>query len=274
MSLFRGVSAVRERKIRRKVADELREEIVTELRPIIREQVEDEVQGEMYDKARDDVKAELDAEAPDARQREAFRHFVQETEIDAHAQAAVASGDADRLTSRVRWSRRLFGPLPYMVLLGAAPVLYAVLQYVGALLSVEFIGVAAFLLVAFLMILWTNIMRHSRCEDEARRFYKIASEYRIMAERAKTFRIVHAERLETKSRIDELTAQLRKHKNQLDEKFHPSIASVDVARESVRGRIMAEGPVALRFEDDFDDRLEEAQAEAAQAEAAQAHVEG
>ena len=274
MTLFRGVSAVRERKIRRKVAEELREEIVTELRPVIREQVEDEVQGEMYDKARQDVKAELDAEAPDARQREAFRHFVQETEIDAHAQAAVASGDADRHTSKARWSRRLFGPLPYMVLLGAAPALYAIFQYVGVFQSFEFIGSAAFLLVAFVTLLVTNGFRHDHHDDEARKFYKVASEYRIMAERAKTFRIVHAERLETKKRIDDLTAQLRKHKNELDEKFHPSIASVDQARESVRGRIMAEGPVALRFEDDFDDRLEEAQAEAEAVEAAKAHVEG
>jgi hypothetical protein len=265
MGLWYNISKERAAKIRIEVTDEVRDELKAKLTPVLREQVEEELWDKARQQARQQAKREVLEGQPTGRQKEGFLEFVRETELDSHAQATVASGEADQHASKVRWTRRLLGPLPWMVFLGAWPALYALWQWVGALVSVEFIGASVGLLAAFLVLLVTGTRRRWRYEDRAKRLYKIASDYLVLAERAKTFRLVHAERMESKKRLDDLTEQLRRAKVDLDDKFHPSVASVDEARNSVRHRISLEG-LNIGGDEDFEERLEEAEREA-QAEA-------
>ena len=268
MGNWHNISSARRLRIRQEVAEEVREELVAELEPRIREQVTEELWDRARSETRDDLEREHRLGIPSTHLRKGFVEFVQETELDSHAQAVVASGSADRYASKARWSRRLLGPLPWMVFLGALPALYAVWQWVGAFGSVEFIGAVVGLLVTFLTLLVTSTRRRWRYEDSAKRLYGIASDYLVLAERAKSFRLVHAERLESKARLMDLTKKLRVTKIELDDKFHPSVTSVDEARESVRHRISVEGLNIGLDGEAFDERLAEAEAEAVESSAA------
>jgi hypothetical protein len=282
MDNWSNISRERAAAIRAEVEAEVEGRVRAELEPVIREQAE----AELWERAREEAKKEAQeaerarkqareearrelaqehkAGAPSERLRRGFVEFVRETEIDAHAQATVASGSAERTRSKLKWSRRTLGSLPWMLFAGAVPLLYVAWLWAGGWVTPAFIAASASLLVAFLAVLMDCSRRHGRLEREAERLEGISSDYLILAERAKTFRLVHAERLETKGRLDELTFQLQGSKENLDQRFHPSVEELDVARESARHRIeVVEAPSA---EQEFDERL--AEAEAAESERA------
>jgi len=290
MSNWYNISRERRARIRAEVAGQVRKEVTDELEPVLREQIEEELWDrarqeaqeeieeaerlqqearEDLEEAREEAKAEARDElerrhrlgAPSERLRQGFIEFVKETELDCHAQAVVASGTASGYHRRLRWSRRLRGPLPWVLFTGAVPALYAVFLRVGSYDAPAFIAAAAGLLVAFLTILISNAVRHGRFEDKAQELDRAASDYLIMAERAKSYRLVHAERLETKGRLDELTQRLRAAKVKLDQRFHPPVDELDAAKDSVRHRISVD---AVDLDADFKERLAEAEAEAAE----------
>jgi ABC-type multidrug transport system fused ATPase/permease subunit len=289
VSNWHNIGAARRIRIRQEIVGEVRAELKAELEPVLRDQLE----GELWERARETVareqkeaaqervklrvaaraeaREELEREAregaPSPRLRQGFVEFVKETEVDAHAQAVVASGSAEQLRARRRWSGRLLGPVPWLLFAGAVPALYAVFIWAGSLGAPAFIAAAAGLLVAFLTLLVSNGVRHGRLEREAKKLEKISSDYLVMAERAKSYRMVHAERLETKGRLDDLMSGLRKAKVQLDDKFHPPVDELDRARDSVRHRISVE---AVDLDADFEDRLAEAEAEAVEQQEARA----
>ena len=253
VSLWSNISAKRAAKIRATVVEEVREELTAKLTPKIRQQVKDELWDKARKEAQQTAEQDLLKKAPSERERSGFIELVKETELDAHAQATTASGSGDKWSSKAQWSRRLWGPWPWVLILGALPALYGVFRTVGSCLSVEFIGAAVGLLVA-LGVSWVLTWRHQQYDEEAKRLYKIASDYLVLAERARAFRLVHAERMWSKARLDDLTEQLRKSKVELDNKYHPRIEEVDQARESVRHRIAIE---SVDIEEDFDERLAE-----------------
>jgi len=274
MSNWGNISRDRASRIRAEVVGAVKNEVRAELEPVIREQVEEE----LWDKAREQVaqeakeaaqqerqarsqavaeaRKELESEAqreePSVRLKRGFVEFVKETEVDAHAQAVVASGSAGQSRSKLKWSRRTFGAIPWLLFASAVPLLAA----------------SAGLLVVFLTVLVGSVRRHGRLERSARDLEQISSDYLIMAERAKSYRLVHAERLETKGRLDELTGSLRDAKEKLDKRFHPPVSELDGVRESVRHRI--EVTTMPSPEEEFDERL--AEAEAAEDEEAEAQV--
>jgi len=238
MSNWYNISTERAARIRAEVTAEVKGEVLVELEPVIREQVEEE----LWDKAREQVaqeakeaaqqerqarsqavaeaRRELESEArseePSARLKRGFVEFVKETEVDAHAQAVGRS--------KLKWSRRTFGAIPWLLFAGAVPLLYADWMYTGSLTAPAFLAASAGLLVVFLTVLVGSVRRHGRLERSARDLEQISSDYLIMAERAKSYRLVHAERLETKGRLDELTGSLRDAKEKLDKRFHPPVS--------------------------------------------------
>ncbi len=296
MSNWYNISRERAARIRADVVREVKDEVRAELEPVIREQVTSEI----LDQARDEAKAELEQEAeqrakahqaakqelvtardlareelahehrmgvPSSRLRRGFVEFVKETELDARAQAVVASGTAERARKRLRWSRRTLGVVPWLLFAAAVPLLYVVFLWAGILATPAFLATSVGLLMAFLTILVSNARRHIRLDDEADKLGKVASDYLIMAERAKSYRLVHAERLETKARLDQLTGELRDAKVRLDERFHPPVAELEEAKTSVRHRFEVE---VVDLDEEFDERLAEAEAEAAESERAEA----
>lgn len=288
MSNWYNISRERAARIRAEVVREVKDEVRAELEPVIREQVISEV----LDQAREEARAELEQEAeqrekahkaakkelvtardlareelahehkmgvPSSRLRRGFVEFVKETELDARAQAVVASGTAQRARKQLRWSRRTLGVVPWLLFAAAVPLLYAVYLWVGTLATPAFLAASVGLLMTFLAVTSSNSRRHFRLDLTADKLEKVSSDYLIVAERAKSYRLVHAERLETKARLDQLTSELRDAKVRLDERFHPPVAELEEAKTSVRHRIEVE---AVDLDEYFDERLAEAEAEA------------
>lgn len=263
MGLWSNISARRAAKIRSEVAKEVTEELKSRLTPKIRRQIRNETWDKALREAKAQVEARLQEDEPTHKQRRGFVDFVKETELDAYAQATVASGSADKYASRARWARWLLGPLPWMMFLGTPVALYSLWQWLGTYQAVEFVGAAVGLLVVLLTLVVTNRLRQERCRSQMNRLYQIASRYLVVAERAKSFRLVHAERLETKAELDDLMVKLQREKIDLDDKFHPRVVDVDKARDSVRHRISVEGlNIDIDERAEFDARLEAAEAEA------------
>jgi len=253
MSLWYGISKERERKIRTAVEAEVKKRIVEEITPVIRKQAEQDVRDKAYRDARKDLENEARSATPDQRETNAFREFVKEVEVDCHAQAAVASAEADRVERSLLRSRRWRNFLAYLLLLGLGPAGYEAYARLG--LSVAAAVAVGTMALTLLVLALTNKSRHARMSNHVKSRRKVASDYLVVAERAKAYRLIHAERLETKDELDKLADSLQDRKEFLDERYWPKVEDLNAARDSVRYRIEDQ---ARRPFEDFDERLEEA----------------
>src|SRR5690606_16142536 len=69
---------------------------------------------------------------------------------------------------------------------------------------------------------------------------KISSDFLVIAERAKAFAMVHAERLQSRRELGEILEDLRRDKERQDRLFHPSASALETARALVGPRIAEE----------------------------------
>ena len=261
--LWAGISSERQEAIYDHVVDEYKPALIESLREVITEQVaedlRDTIAQEEREKAKVQARQDLADSEPSSQERQAFRTFVKEVELDSRAQAAVASLRAEGQDSRLSWSRRLFNPLGYGLLLGAVPALYYALTFLagGNPASPIFLAAAATTALTLFTLWRTTAKRHHRLAKERDSKRETMSQYLILAERAKAYRLVHAERLETKEELDKLTNDLVASKEHQDGRFHPDLQDLDKARDSVRHRFITEAPLRI-LDDDFEQRLEEA----------------
>ena len=265
--MWSGVSKKREAKIRRTIEAELKDRLVEELTPVIRKQVEDEIRDEAVQEARRSLAEEARKAVPSPREREAFQAFVREVELDAHAQATVASTEADKAETTLRLSRRWRNSFAYILLLTLLPAAFLAYQAFG--LSLAMGAVVVTMALTLLVLAASNSNRHEGLQKRFNTKRKVSSDYLLIAERAKALRLVQAERLDTKKSLDQLAEDLQSKKAQLDRDHWPRVDDLYNARDSIRTRISIEEE-KVRVFDDFDERLEEAQADAEVAAKSQA----
>ena len=254
--IWQGISKPRQVQIRAEVAQDLEDQLEEK-----RELMEQELRGEIRSAERQQMRREIEGElhrereaaAPSERQRQGFVDFVRDTEDDARALAQVASQRANSEERALHRSRWFFGPVPWLLFAGALPALWA--AFIGASGVVGAIAVTA-LLVA-LMALIRNVQRHGRLERSVKADRRAASDYLIVAERARAYRQVHAERLESKQRITNLMERLQRDKEDVDQKFHPCAGELEEAKQSVRQQ-----RIEVDLDGDFEERLAEAEAAA------------
>lgn len=231
MSLWDGIDDSQAARIRKELQKEIRRELSTEMRADIERKVREDVRR----KARDELLAEQRSRAPSEDDRRAFVAFVEEVELDSYAQATMASRIADEsdqaLTSRSGWATPLG-----IVLTLAAPGLVAALAHAGLDATWFWAAVSTLILVLGLVLISTS--RHQRQHRDAlERHRKISSDFLILAERAKAYRMVHAERLQEAETLHELLEELRRAKERQDRTFHPSAPALEAARDYVRYRV-------------------------------------
>ena len=89
--LTANISAERYAKLRQHIVSEVAEELRVKLTPKIRAQVEQEMKAEVLKDTRRQLEKEVDDAKPSSRERRAFQMFVRNVELDAHAQATIAS---------------------------------------------------------------------------------------------------------------------------------------------------------------------------------------
>jgi hypothetical protein len=233
---FDGIDPVQEQAIRRALEKEIRLELKEELSADIRRKVERDIRAE----TRHDVLAEIAERTPSDEDRETFASYVNEVRLDAYAQATMASEVADHADATLEVSRSWATPLT-VVLLVALPLLFGFgSRWLGGFYSAGFVATAIAASLFFTVFAVSTLRRHHRLEREVRANRKIASDFLIIAERAKAFAMVHAERLATRTELDELIEDLRKDKERQDRAFHPSAPQLEAARERVRPRIAEE----------------------------------
>ena len=265
VELWSGISKKRQARIRREIEEELKENLIEELTPVLAEQAEqnvrDQAERDALIRAKKELREEAEEARPTGREREAFQDFVRQIEVDCHAQAVVASNRADQNDRDASWSRWLRGALALAVTAALVFTAYATLSVWGfAPVTAIASGVAGLVL---LFILISNFRARRRFEKASVKRRKTASDYLVVAERARAFRTVHAERLESRRELDGLVKRLQDDKEKLDQDHHLRVEDLYAAQDSVRSRVSLEDIPSL---DDFDQRLEEAEAEALEAE--------
>lgn len=270
--VWTNISKKRQTKIREAIRseleEELKEQLIKELTPVIHDQARQEIEDEALKSATAKVRKEMEEARPTNREREAFQHFVRDIELDAHAQAVVASNRASEANKGARWARRwrTFRSLFLAALIG--PALFAFYRFFQV--HWDHLGiVAAVMLVPLLVSLVAGRKSLEHLEKVDRTGRETASNYLRVADQAKAYRLMHAERLDSKKELDKLIKDLGDRKDHLDSNHHLRVEDLYAAKDTIRGRIEMDEP-KFRVFDDFDERLEEAQAESESAESVKA----
>lgn len=251
MSAFEGVDPVQEEAIRRALKKELRQEVAEELRADIRRKIERDVQAE----TRSAVLREIAERAPTASDRERFTTYVEEVRLDAYAQATLASDIADTAEGRLTRSRAITTPLLNVMFVAFPLALFVAAKLAGGYRSAAFIASALTAALTYLAVLVQSTRHERRLEKESSRHREVASRFLILAERAKAYTMVHAERLASAEELHEVLEDLRRAKERQDGDFHPSARELETARELVRPRIAAEDQkrIAIDLPDEPDE---------------------
>lgn len=254
--LTANISAERYGKLRKHIVSEVAEELRQQLTPKIRAQVEQELKADVLKDTRRQIEKEIDDAKPSARERRAFQMFVRNVELDAHAQATIASKDAEAAERALKRSRRWRTSLSYALAVLALPLAFRAYQSLG--LTLPFLVYALTFTIGFLLHLIGASRRHARLEADVERDLKTASDFLLLTEQAKAYRVVHAERLSNRKELDRLVEEITVRKERLDKEYNPKVSELEAARETLRLRVATEEPVVLL--DEFDGRLEEAEA--------------
>jgi hypothetical protein len=247
VGVFDGIDPDRAQAIKDAVARDLRLRITEELKESIRRQVESDVRS----RTERDVLRRIEERAPSDDERSAFRAFVEEVRVDAYAQAILASDIADEAEARgPRYGSRLI-----LALVVIAPIVMLGFSTLGGW---TFLAAASTFVIALAALGVHNLRRDAALGRRARQHFQIASEFLILAERAKAFMMVHAERTASSEELHRLLEDLRRDKERQDRLFDPSVHALEEARERARARIDADAP-RLRVDDreDVDDDVEE-----------------
>lgn len=227
-----------EKELRAKLPDELRPKLREELLPEVRKQVEAELGDNLRQEARTAVEQEIAKQIPTHKDRNAFREFVREEEVDCMTQANAASTDADTAESSLLWGRRLRVPFAYGLFV-ALPVLAFVLYQRFDLQPGfwAFLVPAVFAAIVFAATLSDRQERFSKRVVENR---KIASDYWVLAEQAKKLRIITSDYAQTRGELQQELAQFTAAKRQLDDHYYPAAKSLELSRTEVRNRLMSD----------------------------------
>ena len=245
MSAFEGVDPVQEQAIRRALKKEIRAELTAELSEDVRRQVERDVR----DETRREVLQEIAERTPTDAERDTFSTYVNEVRLDAYAQATMASEIAEAEEQQLKRSTEIISPLLTLLVVALPLLALASAQVLGGFTSPAFIAVALTMGLGVLALWITRFRRHHALDRRSREHRRIASDFLIVAERAKAFAMVHAERLATTGELHEVLEGLRRDKERQDRSFHASAPALEEARERVGPRIAIDDKRRIAFDD-------------------------
>lgn len=223
------------------VEKELEPKVTTALTPKIRIDVEKELGEKMRSDARAEVEAEQRTQAATPKDREAFRNFMRELELDCLANADAASDLADEAETRFKRMRWIRNPIFYGLLIGALPMAYYLYSSLGW--THTHFGLYAVMvpwIVAFLTI-WGRGSTHDENLTKSRDAHrKTASDYWKLAEGAKGFRMVDADIVQTRSALFDTMRNHLGSKQRVDDQFFPSAKVLERSRHEVREQVIAD----------------------------------
>lgn len=254
VGVFDGIEPEQQERIVAEVKRDLRRELEDEVRERLTRQIADDVARE----TRRETLREIEERAPTEVERRRFVAYVEEVELDALACASLASDIARSAEEELARSQQQATPAGWALALLTPLSVWAAARNLDA---PGFAAVLATLSLALVSLGLTNLRRNGRLAARAREHRAVASDYLIVAERTKAFRMIHVEQVATAAELDALLADLRKLKERRDERFHASSDELEGAREEVRLRIEPPRRIEVDEEDaDVALAVEEAQA--------------
>jgi hypothetical protein len=174
--------------------------------------------------------------------------MVGEVRLDAYAQAHLASDIADEAERRFQRGRR-YANTATLALVVTLPILALGLSHaLGGFGSATFAAVALTVIFGVAALVFHNARRDLQLGRRARDHLKIASEFLILAERAKAFAMVHAERTTSSEELHRILEGLRHDKERVDRTFDPSAHALAAARDSARARIEVDARGGARID--------------------------
>lgn len=243
-----------DKRLRRDLKEEVRREMTAEVEGKIRMRVEADIRK----KARVDVLREIAESAPSEAQRDRFRAYVRDVELDAYAQATIASRIADDAEADLAKEAQRTRPLRWGLVISAPVVFYAMSRFAPVNAAMVVIAVLAIAAAAFSV---GGAQRRTRLQERTKVHRAIGSDFLIIAERAKAYTYVHADRIASAQELQALVEDLRVAKEKQDRQFHASTSDLEAARQGVRHRIAEGHSRVADFEDDEAERLEAIMAE-------------
>lgn len=219
-------------RIKKEITREARRDLTEEITAEVRDRVETDIRKE----ARRDFEREYRARAPSPEHRRSFRSYVREVQQDAYAQATVAARHAEQAESALDRSRSVATPASYAMTI-ALPFTASILASWTGGLSATFLAALATCVIAWLALVVSTVRRHGRLEAEIKAARKVSSDYQVLTERAKAYRMVHAERIDSAEELHRVLEELRLDKERLDGESHLGATEIEAAREMIRYRI-------------------------------------
>lgn len=251
-----------EKELRAKLPDELKPKLREEVLPDVRKQVG----AELGEKTRTAIRADLEREyaerVPNTKDRAAFKEFIREAEIDCLTQGTAASNDFEKAEASLLWSRRVRLPFACLLFIGL-PILGFFL-YQGFATGPGFWTFLIAAIGAAIAFAVNLSARHERLIESIKHNKKVSSDYWVLAEAAKRFRVVTAECSQKKGELDEALTNFTRSKRELDDRYWPNARALETARGEVRSQLMSEVDPdrLLRVADSNIQAFEELEAEA------------
>ncbi len=173
---------------------------------------------------------------PSAIERSHFVSFFQEMEIDCATYADIAAFKAHRLWERRTLVRRIRQPAFFLLLILFLPILAALHFYGWPPESFRFIAAIVGLFVASVVLGSTNNLLFERLQGEYDNLIGIASEYRILVDRAKQ-NMLAGRTAKVRREISESIDIFQRDRRNIDRKFAPEGADIESSRERIQQRI-------------------------------------
>lgn len=225
MGALDGIDAEQAERIRQELTSELRQTLTDEISVQVRERITDEVRAG----ALREFERERLARAPSDEDRARFLSYVREVQLDSLAQASVATGHAAQSQRMLRRSRGIAMPAMYAATIALPLVTTSMVSWFGGQTVWTLAAIGTFV-IAWLSLISSSVRRHATLDTAARASMKVASDYLVLAERAKAYRMVHAERLDSAKELHELLEAIRIDKERLDAATHLDMTEIEQAR--------------------------------------------
>ncbi len=237
MEAFDGIDPIQQQAIRRALEKEIRTTVSAELNADIRARIEQDVRAE----TRQRVLQEVAERAPTREERERFIAYVREVRVDAQTQADLSSARAATADAQRSRSSRVAEPILAAGVVGGPLIVHALAGW-AALAGPALWVVITTLVLAYLALLVTSARRNHRLSNTVGEQAKLSSDFMIIAERARAFEMVHAERLTSSRELHDVLEELRRAKERQDQRHRPDTAALEKARSQARLRIDADTP--------------------------------
>lgn len=256
-------------KVREQVKTKAVEEATRDLRARLRAEVEQETRTKFEAefnateraKLEAKIRVELSSEVPHEKDIRAYKDYAREVEFDCLVQANAASEMADKEDREWTASRRWRTPLNWAFVVMAPVAYFFIDKHTHGILW--FLALLTYCFTAGLSVgkTWeTQTQAHKEFTELRRQ----ASEYLLLAERAKKVRSVELATAVSRGELRDIIARLVNDKASQDRSFHPATTTLQEARVRVRDQLAVEMDTE-RLIGDEEDELEPMKALAKQA---------